>query len=180
MGDKNIISFIVMDIILAIVFIGLILLIFELHRFFLIGEVIILAILVIISFVSLIAVFNGIKWGWAILSLSFAIILIDLLIIYFATRTIGTTFFITMVLTAIGFILSVINIGEKKIEELEETIEEPSTEFIPGKYISSKRAAYYHIPKCDWAQKIKKKNQVWFDSQEEAKKKGLKKHSCLK
>lgn len=178
MGGKGIINFVLMDIILAIVFIGLILSIFELHRFFLIGEVIILAILLIISFISLVAILNGIRWGWGILSLSFAIILIDLLGIYFVTRVINTTFFITMVLSAIGFILAVISIGKKKTEE-PEAPKVTTTTFTPGKYIASKTGTTYHSPRCDWAKKIKKKNQVWFDDEAEAKK-NFKPHSCLK
>ena len=181
MGDKNIINFLVMDIILATVFIGMLLLVFEFHRFFLAGELIILAALILIDAIALIAVFNGIRWGYAILSLSFAVLLIDLLVIYFLTRAIETTFFITMVISAIGFIVSVINIKEEKAEVMEEPMEkgkEAAAEFKPGKYIASKTASYYHAPKCDWAKKIKKNNQIWL-SEEQVKEKGLKKHDCL-
>ncbi len=50
--------------------------------------------------------------------------------------------------------------------------------FKPGKVIASKSGKFYHSPKCDWAKKIKKKNQVWFDDEKEAKKK-FKAHSCV-
>ena len=52
-------------------------------------------------------------------------------------------------------------------------------EFKPGKYIASKKASTFHAPKCDWAKKIKKRNQIWFNSIEEATNNGYKKHSCL-
>lgn len=52
--------------------------------------------------------------------------------------------------------------------------------FYPGKYLASIRGAVYHVPKCDWAKKISKKSRIWFKSDEEARKKGYKKHSCLK
>jgi hypothetical protein len=53
-------------------------------------------------------------------------------------------------------------------------------EFKPGKFIASKSGSVYHAPKCDWAKKIAKKNQVWFNTKDQANKKGYKQHSCLK
>ena len=50
----------------------------------------------------------------------------------------------------------------------------------PGKYVASKTGTTYHAPKCDWAKRIKKKNMVWFADDKAAKKKGYKKHDCLK
>ena len=84
---------------------------------------------------------------------------------------------------AIGFVISTANI-KKEEEEYEEPIgeekeEEVYTNFEPGKYVASKTGSTYHIPKCDWAKKIKKKNQVWFDDEKEAKK-SYKAHSCVK
>lgn len=40
------------------------------------------------------------------------------------------------------------------------------------KYIGSKESNKYHLPSCQWAQKIKPENQVWFGSKEEAEKAG--------
>ena len=54
------------------------------------------------------------------------------------------------------------------------------TELKPGKFIASKSGSVYHAPKCDWAKKIAKKNQVWFNTKDQANKKGYKQHSCLK
>ena len=52
--------------------------------------------------------------------------------------------------------------------------------FYPGKYLASKNGSVYHSPKCDWAKKISKSQRVWFKSDDEAKKNGYRKHSCLK
>ena len=52
-------------------------------------------------------------------------------------------------------------------------------EFSPGKYIASKTGKKYHIPKCDWAKRIKESNRIWFDSKEEAEEKGLKACDCI-
>jgi hypothetical protein len=53
-------------------------------------------------------------------------------------------------------------------------------EFKPGKFVASKSGSVYHAPKCEWAKKISKKNQVWFNTKDQARKKGYKQHSCLK
>jgi hypothetical protein len=49
----------------------------------------------------------------------------------------------------------------------------------PGKFVASKEGKVYHALKCDWAKKIKKKNQVWFKNKKQASNKGYKQHSCL-
>ena len=67
---------------------------------------------------------------------------------------------------------------DEDFEPIEEE-ESVSKEFQPGKYIASKNASTYHAPKCDWAKRIKKSNQIWLDDEKEAKKKGYKAHSCL-
>lgn len=55
---------------------------------------------------------------------------------------------------------------------------EVKTRFTPGKFVASKTATTYHDPKCDWAKRIKPKNQVWFESAAKARKAGYKKHNC--
>ena len=111
----------------------------------------------------------------------FVLILLDLLVIYIRTSMGGKVFLLTLLFAALGFVISVSNIkkGEEFEEPIEEKKEEVYTNFEPGKYIASKTGSTYHAPKCDWAKKIKKKNQVWLESEEEAKKKGYKKHSCI-
>ena len=54
-----------------------------------------------------------------------------------------------------------------------------TAEYSPGKFVASKSSTSYHAPKCEWAEKINKKNRVWLASKEDAKKKGYKAHSCL-
>lgn len=41
-----------------------------------------------------------------------------------------------------------------------------------GKYVASKNSNKYHAPWCSGAQRIKKENQIWFNSKEEAEKAG--------
>lgn len=73
-------------------------------------------------------------------------------------------------------------ITETKLESTKEPKEKApavKTTFTPGKYVASKRSNVYHEPKCEWAKKIQKDRQVWFESREEALNKGYKKHSCV-
>lgn len=42
----------------------------------------------------------------------------------------------------------------------------------PGKYVASKHGAVYHFPWCPGALKIKEENKIWFNTKEEAERKG--------
>lgn len=187
MGDnKNAGLFLVYDIILLISFIGLIMLSFNFSGLLLIGELGLIFFLLLLSFIAIVAVYAGARWGHGLLFFVFAIILIDLLFIYFKFKTIGAIHFITLLVSVIGFIMSIASIkGEEEFDAYEPTPEinedvKAETDYSPGKFVASKTGANYHAPKCDWAKKIKKANQVWFDSEAEAKKDGYKAHSCLK
>ncbi len=181
MGESRF-SFFITDIILLIVFLGLTLIIFRFSGIRFLLELLFTLILLFIAFIALIPAYSGSKGGWAFLSGVFVLILLDLLVIYIRTDIGGKAFLLTSLFAALGFVISISNI--KNEEEFEEPIEEEKedvyTNFEPGKYIASKTGSTYHAPKCDWAKKIKKKNQVWLDSPEEAKKKGYKKHNCIK
>ena len=43
-----------------------------------------------------------------------------------------------------------------------------------GKYVASKSGTAYHFPWCPGALRIKEENKVWFDTKEEAEKRGYK------
>jgi len=43
-----------------------------------------------------------------------------------------------------------------------------------GKYVGSIKSDKYHLPTCEWAEKIKDENRIWFQSEEEAIKAGYK------
>ena len=66
---------------------------------------------------------------------------------------------------------------ERKVaQEKKSTPEQKVTSYSPGKYVASKRGKYFHEPKSEWAKKITKNNQVWFQDKKEAYKKGYKAH----
>ena len=186
MGEnKNAGLFLVYDLILLISFIGLIIMAFNFGGALLIGELALICLLLLLAFIAVIGVYAGAKWSHGMLFFVFALVLADLIFIYYKTRTIGAIHFVSMVVSAIGFIVSIASIrDEDKFDDYEPAPEEadevePETKYTPGKYVASKSASNYHAPKCDWAKKIKKSNQVWFESEDEAKEKGYKAHSCL-
>ncbi|MBW2980775.1 hypothetical protein KY360_05145 [Candidatus Woesearchaeota archaeon] len=174
----------------SIAILGFILVIFEFHRFFFIAEFIVLLVLGFVALIGLAAIYNGLSFGFGFLSFMFGLMLLNLLLVYFKTKPIGLTYLTTIVSSSIGFVLSVVNLGEEPEEELieePEEIEEPEYKeeavkktFSPGKVLASKTGSYYHAPKCEWAKKIKTKNRVWLESEEEAMKQGLKAHECIK
>jgi len=65
--------------------------------------------------------------------------------------------------------------SEVKIEAEEQKV---VATYTPGKFVGSKKASTFHMPKCDWAQKISQDNQIWFNSREEARAKGYSEHKC--
>ena len=174
MGDSKI-RFFILDFVLLFMFLGLIMMIFNFRRIPFIGELFILIFLILFAFIALTGVYKNSNWGYSLLSMVLAATLIDLLFIFYLTRSFGAMFLGTTLLAALGFIISVSGIKRK-----EHYVEEEVTKtFEPGKYVASKTGSVYHAPNCDWAKKIKKKNLVWFDDEKDAKKK-YKAHSCLK
>lgn len=103
-----------------------------------------------------------------------------------------------LIMSGLGFIIALFNIQKKDEEDLLDN-EEPSVEvhdpeetqkvevykqstkkeFSPGKFLASKTGKKYHSPKCDFAKKIPKRNYVWFDTKNDAKKKGYGPCKCI-
>ena len=66
---------------------------------------------------------------------------------------------------------------ERKVAQERKAVSEKKTaSYSPGKYVASKRGKYFHEPKSEWAKKITKANQVWFQDKKEAYKQGYKAH----
>lgn len=136
-------------------------------------------------------------WGEEVLFWVFLLYLMNLLGLWFFLGSISVVF---LILALIGLILAFPSKGKiRKVSEEElhsevfdstkpvpeakagEKKEEVAKEvkFTPGKYVASKSSNVYHEPKCDWAKKIQAGRRLWFESKEEAKKKGYRQHSCV-
>jgi len=177
MGRK--VGFLVMDIILLLIFYGLIKTIFKFSGRTFLLEIIVLLVLLFFSIIALIGFYNGMNWGSYLHAFIFLLILADLLLISRYINA-GRMFYLSAVFSAIGLVFAVSSIRNENEPYKESEKEEPVyTNFEPGKYVASKTATTYHTANCDWAKKIKEPNRVWFDTEAEAKKQGYNKHSCL-
>ncbi|MBW2975373.1 hypothetical protein KY366_06660 [Candidatus Woesearchaeota archaeon] len=183
MGDSKF-SFFIIDLILLAVFLGLIKVIFRFSGLAFLLELFAVVVLLFIAFIALIPAYSGSKGGWGFLSVVFFLILLDLLVVYVRTSMMDRFYLLALLFAAFGFVISVAKIKKEDDYSYEEPVQEEKqeevyTNFEPGKYVASRTGTTYHVPKCDWAAKINKRNQVWFDDEEEAKKK-YKPHSCVK
>ncbi|MBI4440182.1 hypothetical protein HY638_04390 [Candidatus Woesearchaeota archaeon] len=115
-----------LDVVLLAVFIGLISKAFELKRAVFYAEFIVVLFLIAVAFVSLIAAFNAMRWGFILLSISFALTFLNMAVIYLF-RGIDASVSVAAIASALGFLLSAISIGKREdylTEAEEEGIEE--------------------------------------------------------
>lgn len=63
--------------------------------------------------------------------------------------------------------------------ETKNILKNVETTFTPGKFVASAKAKKFHTAKCDWALRISKSNQIWFNSKEEAQSKGFEADKCV-
>ena len=169
MGGFRFITF-VSYIILLLTFLGLINMIFNLHRFAFFGEFLILLGLIFGTIIMIPGLNNNSRWSWIMLTLFFAFVFVDMIFINAIRTEQNPFFFQSIIIVVVGFFISLFSIEKEKIEEPEEV----KKTFKPGKYIASKKGAKFHAPKSEWGKKIKKKNAVWFNSKAEAVKAGYK------
>jgi len=168
----------VMHIALLVTFLGLISMVFDLHRLAFILEFFILLGLLLVGIIAAIGISHKMRWAWILLTLFFGFVFLDMLFIR-AIATKDVAYFLHLLVVAVaGFFISLFSIEKEKVEAAKE--EEVKKTFTPGKYIASKTGTKFHSPKCDWGKKVKKSNAVWFDTKEEAKKAGYKADDCIR
>jgi hypothetical protein len=69
-------------------------------------------------------------------------------------------------------------IGESKVvKEVKPAVKK---EFSPERYVVSKTGKQYHLPRCIWARRINENNQMWFESEKAAEKRGYTRHWCVR
>ena len=188
MAQSKIGGFLVHTIILVILFLSLINIVFSFHAKMLIGEVLLLMFFILIAFISMAGKLGANNWSNGGLFFLYGLNLVNFIFIWLIDGRIPSG---TIILTIIGFLIAMIAFKtyeeEDDFEDNFEEIQAPKEEspavtssFEPGKYVASKTGKKFHVPKCDWAKKINKSRQVWFNDQDEAKQKGLKPCDCVK
>src|SRR3989338_3111817 len=97
MGEqKSGLSFLLYDILLLIVFVGLISAVFRFSGLFIILQIVASAIFIAFSFLGLIAITNRLRWGYTLLFIVLALVLIDLLWLFSRIRSMDTPPFLTL------------------------------------------------------------------------------------
>ena len=182
---------------LLLLFFGLIQLFINGGRYFFPLELLGLVLMAALAFVSFLNYHHF--WGKMLLFMVFVLYLGDLVLIWLFK---GQLYIMLLLLGLAGFMISIpwqtkqnqaVISPKHRPEELHSQIfevpqeakaKEPKTEvktsFSPGKYVASMQSNQFHEPKCDWAKKIKKERQLWFQNKDEAFEKGFRQHSCLK
>ena len=158
MGEKkDVLTFLMSLLMLLIVFIGLDMLVFSTSGKLFLGEFALFLSFLFIAFIASFGVYFSSRWGFLLQSFLYALLLIDLLVLYYFIQVVDRVFFISVVIAAIGFIFSISSIHtrrHKKTHKAHKTAvskKEMRTEFNPGKYVASKTGTTYHAPKCEWA-----------------------------
>ena len=181
---------------LALLFYGLIRIFSHGGQNFFLLEGLGLLVLVILSLVAFMS--YDTKWGQPLFFTVFLFYLVNLVLVWSYQ---GTLYVSLVLLAVLGFIISfpikrtltpkAVPPQKEKKEELHSMVfeEEPkeetqktkskSTTYSPGKYVASKNSNVYHEPKCEWAKKIEKSRQLWFDDKKDAVEKGFRKHDCV-
>ncbi len=201
---KTSISFFAMNFILLFLVISFILIVFDLHRFTFVFELMFMLVSIFLFSLAIFIIYHGKKFGWTILGGTLILALVNLLLVVLVTRKFETEHITALVFSFIGILITLLNFrgsGRRtfetqheagkikdyypfidKMEPMEEKIEEKNAHikkaFTPGKYIASKKAHKFHSPKCDWALKISEENQLWFDSREDAVAQGFEADKC--
>ncbi len=167
---------------LLITFLGLIGIVFNLHRIAFYGEFLILLALVLAAIIAAIGISTSQRWAWVLLTIFFAFVFLDMIFIKLISTQKPEMFLYLLVVAIAGFFISLFSIEPKRKEAVEEKKEAKAVEksFKPGKYIASRTGKKFHAPKCDWAKKVKKENAVWFDSKEDAINAGYNADDCVK
>lgn len=192
------ISFFAINFILLFAVISFILVVFDLHRFAFVLELGMLLVLLFFMGFAVFAVYHNKKWGWTLAGAVLMLLLLNIFFVYLLTKTFGTAHLTATLFSIAGLALCVFTLRgsgvvaarteSKKedyypyIDKMEpELAKEPSIEktFTPGKFVASKKANKFHAAKCDWAKRIGKSNQIWFNSREEAESKGFEADTCI-
>lgn len=196
-------GFVSAAVLLFVTLLSMILVVFQLSGWSFVLSFILLLGVLLWGLLGSMAVYGGIRWAWSFLMPVPVVMLIYAFVVY--TSQGSVEYLGTLIAGAvILFLVTVINMrlvaessGKPKVEVYERMPEkvEPvkaqasssaaksasvSSSVTPGRFVASKFGTTFHTAKCDWAKKVKKRNQVWFKTKDEARRAKLKPHSCIK
>lgn len=202
-------SFFTINLVLLLVTLSLIFIVFDLNGLVFVFELLVLVVFIFLLTLGMLAVYHNKPYGWTILGATLILLLVNTIFISLLKNLFATAHLTVVIFSVVGLIIVLINLllskgksyqeaetneeYEKineyyqnidKTEPKEETttkIGQPNIEkiFTPGKFIASKKANKFHAAKCDWAKRINKSNQLWFNSKEEAIGNGFEADRCV-
>ena len=167
-----------MIVLLGISLIGLISEIFQVT-----GAKFYLELLIVIGILSLlllaaVLMYHGIKFGYIISAIASIIMVLNLLAFYLLTE-LRTLLFISIISSLAAFLLSIISMAGPAKEKRHVKVKKASPAPVvskkgQGKVVAGKTSKYYYDPSNPIARRIKKSTRVYYASEEEARKAGLK------
>lgn len=164
----------------GIILIGLIKMAFGLHGIFFAIDIAFVLVLASFAFLSIAAIFSFAMWGWYLLLSVLILELADIASIYYF-RSKPAYFAIVTFFIGLSLLICIFSMGKKKkikAKKLEVHEQVANKDFEPGRFVGPATGKTYHVPACNFAKRIRKSNRVWFDSEDEAAKKGYKAHRC--
>jgi hypothetical protein len=171
-------------------------------------ELLVIIVGLIFAFLVLYGIATGKRWAWPAATIFFSLALINTSLIW-AYHTLSAALIGTYFFEIIGLLLAFANLDifdlQQKTNEIDirppeaaaipaydanegvepevvrdYEIRKTKNVFEPGTFIASKTGKKYHVPKCDWAEKINPNRRIWFSDAKEAKKEGYKACDCVK
>ena len=110
---KNKLDFFTLILLYLVLFVGLTKFIFKVSGWKFYLELIVLLGLLFFAFLSTILIFNKIKIGYTLSALVSAVVLLNLILFYLKAN-ISTLMFLSIISAITAFVISVVNIGQKK------------------------------------------------------------------
>ncbi len=146
--EKSGISFFVMNVALLFVVISFILIVFDLHRFaFVLELMVLLAFMFLLAF-SMFFAYHGKQWGWTLSGAVLVLLLINVFLISVIRGEFQTEHLTAIFFSIIGIIIALFNLRSAPTEDVEE-------DFDPESYYEKINEYYPYIDKMEVKAEIK-------------------------
>jgi len=162
------------------------------QTFSLTSSIFILEFLILLAYffvllISLVGLQHKFNWAWRLLMVVLLAALLNMLLMNNVLNAQLDMFILYTTATLVGFFIALFNLHSKAKKtkkrpakkNIKTVAKKSSKKINSGKLVGSKFGKTIHAPKCEWANKIKKSNKVWFRSVDEAKRAKYKPHECV-
>ncbi len=128
MAERDSGYFLMINIVLLIAFISLIFSTFDLTGKKLLLNLLLFVMLVVLSLISLVGIYYGMKWGWIIVVIVLSVVILDEILIYLVNRSVDIIHLVSVLASLTGLIIAFggikarrprVGISGEKIEQIE-------------------------------------------------------------